>query len=138
MTAGQRVVAQPAFQGRAAALLLASTFVVGVATGLLAPLVHLTPSHQAVTSSPDPATAAWSSYREGERALPVIASEVGDRTWRSYRQGERTALAAGGPSADSFQLYRAGERQSLPAPATVSSVDPWQLYRAGERGDRAP
>ena len=118
MTAGQRVIVRRSFQGQTAALVLASTFAIGVVTGLVVPLVHLVPPHQAAIAASDPATAAWRSFREGERTLPVIASQVGDPVWRTYRQDERSSVQADSQA--------------------VSSTDTWLTYREGERGDRTP
>ncbi len=141
MTAGQRVIARPSFQGRTAALLLASTFAIGVVTGLVAPLVRLIPATATATVTADQATAAWLSYRADERALPVTASQVGDPAWRTYRQDERLDIRSTGSavsSTGSWQLYRQGERQSLGVPAPGPSTDAWRTYRAGERGDSTP
>lgn len=93
MTAGQRVIVRPSFQGQTAALVLASTFAVGVVTGLVMPLVHLAPAQQA--------------------ANQVIASQVGDPIWQTYRQGERSSVQATGStvsSIDAWRIYRRDER----------------------------
>ncbi len=113
MTAGQRVIARPAFAGQTAAVVLAATFAIGVVTGLAVPLVHLAAAPRATTSTPSSVTSAWLSYRQGERALPVVASQIGDPTWRTYRQDERSSAQAPGSAAtfgETWQLYRQGER----------------------------
>jgi hypothetical protein len=118
MTAGQRVIARPSFQGQTAALVLASTFAIGVVTGLVVPLVHLVPAQQAAAATGDPAVAAWLSFREGERTLPVMVSQVGDPIWRMFRQDERSSV--------------------LSTDVAVSPNDAWRTYRESERGDGTP
>jgi hypothetical protein len=96
MTPAALAIAQPSLHGRAAAMVLATTFGIGVLAGLAVPLVPLpvlgraeAPAGSSVRWSAAAAERAYLMYRAGERGDAPSVSTVGDATWVRYRAGER-------------------------------------------------
>jgi len=93
MTATQHTLSAPAFRGRAASILVAVVFAVGVFTGLVAanlpwPTIASSPG---VGTSPDPNWPAYRDYRVDERSAPSVSltAEQIQQAWMDFRTGER-------------------------------------------------
>jgi hypothetical protein len=92
MTAIHSTLAAPTIRGRAASILVALVFVVGVVTGLLAARLAWPTMGAAADQSTSAYTSsqAYRDFRAGERDIPaVITDEQIQRAWMDFRAGER-------------------------------------------------
>ena len=98
MTATPSTLAQPAFRGRTAPIVVAVIFIVGLLTGLLAAqlaLPNLAPASPTIGVG-NPGWPLYEDFRSGERDVPTatFTREQLEQAWMDFRAGEHDASSS--------------------------------------------